>query len=346
MKLSFETRRKLKVLGRIALILAIVLTFVWGCWLIWVDRYMVYTREGAELDFSLTPESYGPGTLALPPETTVSASVYVDDGSDDQDLATVLSRLEGYYIDYAMLSGDIDTVRATVSVLPVGSAVMMEVKSIKGNFYYTSSVDGAKTATGIDIAAVDRLIEDMTARNLYVIASVPAFRDRAYGLANTNNGLPYIGGNGALWLDEESCYWLNPGKSGTLDYLQDIASELRSMGFDEVMFTDFRFPETDQLDYTGDKTAAIQNAAKTLVAKCTTDRFALSFLASDTTVLAVEGRSRLYLKDVEAADAASAAVRYGSADPEVGMVFITDSHDTRYNAYGALRPITSFVGHE
>ena len=346
MNLSFETRRKLKAAGRIALILAVVFAVVWACWLIWVDRYMVYTRDGAQLDFSLTAQSYGPGTLAVPPEATVSASIYVDDGSSDEDMATVMSKLEGYYIDYAMLTSEIDTVRAAVSVLPVGSAVMMEVKSIRGNFYYTSSIDGAKTASGLDVEAVDRLIADMTARNLYVIATVPAFRDRAYGLSHTNIGLPYVGGDGALWLDEENCYWLDPGKNGTLAYLQNVANELRSLGFDEVMFTDFRFPETDQVEPAVDPAATIQNAAQTLTDKCTTDSFALSFLASDSTIQDVEGRSRLYLKGVDAAGAAAAAQSCGMADPSVGVVFITDSHDTRYDAYGALRPITSFVGNE
>ena len=345
MNLSFETRRKLLRAGKIALILFIIASVIWACWLVWVDRYMFYTRDGAQLDFTMTEEAYGPGTLAQPPEETISASIFFDDGSSE-DYATVLSRLEGYYIDYDMLSSDIDTVRAAVSVLPVGTAVLMEVKSIKGNFYYTSSLKGAKTAGGIDAQAMDLLIEDMTARNLYVIATVPAFRDRAYGLEHTNNGLPYIGGNGALWIDDQSCYWLNPEKSGALDYLEQVALELESLGFHEVMFTEFRFPDTEELDYAGNKEAAIAKAAERLVADVATDSFAVSFLASDSSVTAQEGRSRLYLKGVEAAQAAAVAQGYGMEDPSVGVVFITDSHDTRYEAFGVLRPITSFVGNE
>ena len=346
MKLSFETRRKLILAGKIALVVLAIALVVWACWLVWVDRYVVYTREGARIDYALTEESYGAGTLALPPEEKITASVYFDDGTNTQDYATTLARLEGYYIDYNMLATDIDTVRAAVSVLPVGSAVMMEVKSIKGSFYYSTNISGAKTASSIDAQAVDLLIEDMTSRNLYLIATLPAFRDRAYGLEHTNNGLPYIGGGGALWLDEQNCYWLNPGKSGTINYLTQITEELEILGFDEVMFTDFRFPETDQLDYSGDKAAAIKTAAENLVSKCAGDTFAVSFLASDSTVQAVDGRSRLYLKGVDAADAAAAAAQYSMEDPAVGIVFLTESHDTRYEAFGALRPITSFVDHE
>ena len=112
------------------------------------------------------------------------------------------------------------------------------------------------------------------------------------------------------------------------------------------MFTDFRFPDTDQLDYSGNKTEAIQSAAQTLVEKCTTETFAVSFLASNSTVGAVEGRSRLYLDSVSAASAASIVAGYGMEDPATGAVFITDSHDTRYEEYGVLRPITSFVGND
>ena len=346
MKLSFETRRKLLIAGKTALIVLAVAVVVWACWLVWVDRFVIYTRDGAQIDYTLTEESFGEGTLALPPAETVSASIFYDDGTGTQDYATALSRLEGYYIDYEMLAADIDTIRSAVSVLPVGTAVMMEVKSIKGNFYYSTNIEGAKTASGIDPTAVDRLIEDLTARNLYLIATVPAFRDRAYGLSHTGNGLPYIGGSGALWLDEQNCYWLNPGKSGTINYLDQIAEELEVLGFDEIMFADFRFPETDQLDYSGDKEQAIQKAAENLISKCAGDAFAVSFLASDSTIQAVDGRSRLYFRGVEAADAADAALRYAMENPAVGMVFLTDSHDTRYEEYGALRPITSFVGNE
>ena len=90
MNLSFETRRKLILWGRIALIVLAIALVVWACWLVWVDRFVVYTRDGAKIDYSLTEESFGEGTLALPPEEIVSASIYYDNGSVE-DYATVLS---------------------------------------------------------------------------------------------------------------------------------------------------------------------------------------------------------------------------------------------------------------
>lgn len=346
LNLSFQTKQRLLRLGRVALAVLLVLTVVWACWMVWLDRCIVYTRDGAELDFSLLDASFDEGTLARPPENPVNASVYYDVGMDTEEMEALLTRLDGFYITADMLVSDIDTVRAAISVLPVGSAVMVELKNIKGNFYYTTGLEGAKTVKDVDIEAIDRLIADMNERNLYTIASIPAFRDRAYGLSHTNNGLPYIGGSGALWLDEQNCYWLNPGKSGTLSYVQNIVSELRNLGFDEVLLTDFRFPDTDQLDYSGNKTETIQKAAGNLVEKCTTDTFALSFLTTGSTVGSLSGRSRLYLENVDASAAAAAADKTKTEDPAAQVVFITDSYDTRYEEYGVLRPITSFVEDE
>ena len=346
LNLTYETRRKLLKAGIITLVVALILTVVWACWLVWLDRHVFYTRDGAVVDFTLTEDSYGQGTLALPPEEQVNASIYYDVGMSGEELAHMLTRMDGYYIDAEMLAGDIDTVRAAVSVLPVGSAVMVELKNIKGNFYYSTTLDEAKTVKDVDIESIDRLIADMNQRNLYTIATVPAFRDRAYGLNHTSNGLPFVGGGGALWLDDQNCYWLNPGKGGTMTYLQNIAAELRELGFDEVMFTDFRFPDTSQLDYSGNKTEAIQKAAATLVEKCSTDTFAVSFMATGSTVKAVSGRSRLYLQNVDAASAAAAAAKQEAEDPSVNVVFLTDSFDTRYEEFGVLRPITSFVDDE
>ena len=346
LRMSFRNQQNLTRVAKITAIVVLILTVIWACWIVWLDRHIVYTRDGALLDFSLTEESFGEGTLALPPENEVHASVYFDVGEEEQDMAAVMTRLDGYYITADMLVDDIDTVRAAVSVLPVGSAVMVELKSIKGNFYYSTQLDGAKTVQDVDIEAIDRLIADMNERNLYTIATVPALRDRAYGLSHSANGLPYLGGGGALWLDDQNCYWLNPGKSGTQSYLQNIAAELRDLGFDEVLFSDFRFPNTSELDYSGDKVENLQKAAQALVEKCTTDTFALSFLASDSTVGAVSGRSRLYLEGVEASETASTAAKYETEDPGAGLVFITDSYDTRYEEYGVLRPITSFASEE
>ena len=49
----------------------------------------------------------------------------------------------------------------------------------------------------------------------------------------------------------------------------------------------------------------------------------------------------MYLEGVEAGDADQAAQDSGVADTAVNLVFLAQSHDTRYDTYGVLRPLAS-----
>ena len=51
-------------------------------------------------------------------------------------------------------------------------------------------------------------------------------------------------------------------------------------------------------------------------------------------------RSRIYLSGVDAADAAAAAEQSGVGDTKVNLVFLTELHDTRFEDYGVLRPLS------
>jgi len=92
--------------------------------------------------------------------------------------------------------------------------------------------------------------------------------------------------------------------------------------------------------FNGDKTQALTTAASALVTTCATDRFAVSFTGSSGFTLP-EGRSRVYLENVDAANAADRAQQTGVADTDIRVVFITDMHDTRFDAFGVLRPLST-----
>ena len=154
-------------------------------------------------------------------------------------------------------------------------------------------------------------------------------------------GLPLKGGNGSLWEDVSiknlSHYWFNPASTGTLNFLVQIVTELRTMGFDEVVFSDFRFPNTEKIKFTGDKTQALNEAAQTLVRSCATDSFAVSFVGTHFTL--PEGRCRIYLENVAATEISSVAASLALDNAAAQLVFLTDTLDTRYTAYSVLRPL-------
>ena len=143
-------------------------------------------------------------------------------------------------------------------------------------------------------------------------------------------------------MDDQKCYWLDPTDTGTMNWLIQIADELRSKGFEEVVFTEFRFPNAEKIRFSGDRQAAINNAAAKLQETCGTNQFVISFATNDTAfVLPEGGMNRIYLTDVGAKDAAAAAAKMTVPNPEANLVFMATSTDTRYDAYSALRAITT-----
>lgn len=336
MSMTYTTRRKLQRIGTIALIVLIAVILAWFCWVIWLERYVVYTRDGATLNFELS-DNVGGGQIAAPPAVDETIAIYYNEGENAVNASTDLTQLNGYYIDSDALTTDISGVRDTIATLPTGTAVMVELKSIRGSFYYTSSLADAVMSSSINTGAVDSLITDITSRNLYAIALIPAFRDWNYGLNHVSSGLALP--QGYLWVDDDNCYWLDPTDNGTITWLRQIVEELRSLGFDEVVFSDFRMPDTTKIVFDSDRIEAIASAAATMVSACTSDRFAVSFLTTDTTFSLPNGRSRLYLENVGAKNVGATAASVTVADPAINLVFLATTNDTRFDEFSVLRPI-------
>ena len=49
----------------------------------------------------------------------------------------------------------------------------------------------------------------------------------------------------------------------------------------------------------------------------------------------------MYLENAAAADAANIAVQTGLTDPDIRLVFLTENHDTRFDAFSVLRPLSA-----
>lgn len=341
MRLSYRTRKFLGSVATVLFFLAVLMVLVWMVWIIWLDRFVVYSRDGAKFQFDSSVEHLS-GEVVTPPGEEVQISIFYDDGKGEVEVSTELAQMFGYYADSDALFEDISAVRTQIQNLPAKTPVMLDVKDIYGYFLY--STDIGPTASGIDSGAMDDLIAYINRQDLYTIARVPAFSDYYFGLNQTSNGL-YREDGYALWTDFRSgqlTYWLDPTKEGTINYLTKIVSELKRMGFDEVVFTDFRFPDTEDLQFSGDRSAAIAEAAETLATICSTDTFCVSFEASAGDFpLPIEKRTRLYLVDVPAARVQVEAALLGLDDPVARVVFLTELGDTRYDQFSVLRPLDS-----
>ena len=324
------------------LVLALLAAVVLSCWVLWLNRYVIYTRDGAKLDFNLSP-TLSEGNAAVPPVPGKPVDiVYQEDLGIEDPEDNVLKPLKGFYADTADLKADPEKLQETLVKLSAGTAVMVDVRNVRSEFYYPTSL--GKNLQGLDPETFAAMVKELKKTDHYLVARLPAFREYYYILDDEDTrvafGLPRAGGNGALWLDETGPnYWMNPISDGTLSHLVQIVAELKAMGFDEVVFTDFCFPPTEDILYEGDKTAVLNETAEHLVYNLATDTFCVSFLCDVEGFRLPEGRTRLYREKVDASMAQSVASTLQVPNTQINLVYLTETKDTRFDLFGALRPL-------
>ena len=228
-----------------------------------------------------------------------------------------------------------------MKALRSGTAVMMDMKAGYGSFFYTSRLSGAVMSQSVSTSTVDEMVKEMLNRGFYTIARISAFRDYNYGLNNVPCGLPDARGDGYyLRADDGGCYWLDPSDPQVINWICSIIKELKEMGFHEVVLDNFRFPPNpDNYIFNGDRDAALADAAKAIVSTCASDGFTISFVTAGANFQLPEGRTRLYLTGVEAKEVGAKASQANREEPQIRLVFLADTNDTRFDEYGVLRPI-------
>jgi len=346
MSIPYRTQRAFKRLCTGILVLALPLVGGFFCWFIWAQRYIIYTADGgALLDFDLPPIT--PGQPATPPEK-MDITIRYDAQEPVINITTELKQMIGYYVEPSALE-DLDSVKAQIQALPPETPVMIDVKDPFSGFYYSSNVRASRSKQ-VDVAKMDALIAWLRNQNIYTIARLPAFKFGAAIMddfvAPGTNQIPdsVLHSSGAYSYstveDGLTYYWLHPSRQGTVSYLTQVVVELRNLGFDEVVLEDFCLPAEDAaIQANGDRQEMLTKTASLLVTACATDSFAVSFVKTEE-FTNPEGRSRIYLSGLDATQAEAAAALSGIADTAVNLVFLTELHDTRFDVYSVLRPLS------
>ena len=117
MSIPYRYRRILNRIGVAALIFLLIFLIVWLCWVIWLQRYVVYTSSGAKLDFSQSSYEIS-GVEAAPPKSDMEVSIFYNEGADAIDTTKEMTQLSGYYITSDMYKDDLDNVMLQVERLP------------------------------------------------------------------------------------------------------------------------------------------------------------------------------------------------------------------------------------
>ena len=257
MSIPYRHKRTLVRVGTLLAALLLIFIVTWLCWVVWLQRYVIYTDDGATLNFELSSYELS-GKEAVEPKAQQNISIFYNEGADAIDTTNEMTQMNGYYITSEMFQQDIDYVMLQVERFPSGTPVMIDMKGGFGSFFYQSNLPDAVISASTNIEKVSQLITRLHTKGFYTIARISAFQDRSFGETHVSSGLYMLNRRG-LWMDQEGMYWLDPTNATTTSWITSQVLELRDMGFDEVLLDDFCFPNSDQYIFTGDKAAALQS---------------------------------------------------------------------------------------
>lgn len=333
-RISYRSKLRMKKFLRFLLITLGVLLAFSVVLLIYAEPFVIYDREGAHLQLGAQDPLLQEG----PPPTdrpviTDPQILYTQDPVAEKNIA----ELGGFYITTQMLR-EPAAVLSALQALEEPCAVMMEVKSIYGNFYYSTDIPGAPRAD-VELTAIDGIITYLRENYFYMIAVVPAFCDPAFALEHQSCGLPLS--SGALWMDSNGCYWLDPADETVLAYLTQICGELDTLGFREVAFSQFSFPDTSRIVYPSEQTVdeRMATAAQALFRLNAGSELTLSFVTERTDFPTGDCACRLYFPEVDGSQVERYALAYEPIESLKEIVFLANSRDTRFEGHAQLRPL-------
>ena len=157
MSIPYRHQRILRRLGIVALVLLLIFIVVWFCWVVWLQRYVVYTSSGAKLDFEQSSYDIS-GVEAAPPQQNVDISIFYNEGADAIDTTKEMTQLDGYYITSDMYKEDLDNIMLQIERLPNSTPIMVDMKGPFGTFFYNSKLGEAIQSQSTNIAGVQQLL--------------------------------------------------------------------------------------------------------------------------------------------------------------------------------------------
>ncbi len=333
MSVSYKAKHRRKKILKIAGIVTALAALGFMLRFIYLERFLVYDENGVHLDYGGRPV-YG--------ETQKNPDLNEDyvinkTPSLGEHTGPKVSTLEGCYLTVGqVLDGNLSTLSPTDLGV---NAVMVTLKTDTGKFLYPTEIEGAVRANA-DLSGVEKALTQLSkVAGLQVIAKVPAFSDSGYAMADYSRALSLR--NGALWMNENGSYCLDPYSRDTVEYLVATARELYALGADEIVFDDFSFPKSENIVYKRDISGeeAVRNAAKEISERLSLWGIPVSFISDDPEVANLS--HRMYLSGKTGADVADTAEEFAQfMEGETGkLVFLTASRDTRFEGYSRLQPI-------
>lgn len=234
---NYQNYRKKKRVKKLLIIFVIILLFCLGfasAFYVMNNDFLLTFLNNEEVDNLTTLED----TL---PEIEESEDEIIEEE------IIIPFELNSLYFDVSMSNNDeyLNEMLNKFSNNEINS-VVIPVKNRDGSFNYFSQLE-YDTVSLINVDLTDTIKKLCSIEDLYVIASVSMYGDDHYAYNNPTTAVKASGTN--TFYDTTYERWITPYSEQGHLYLSDVLTEVKSLGFDEIMLNHMSFPAAGKLYY-------------------------------------------------------------------------------------------------
>lgn len=241
------------IITLIAMLIVVVIAL--AVWLFYyLQRYIVYDKDGLRLDLSAQREEIlHPGAAEEPAQPVQPAHVDVEiiveqrDYSDIQtDAGSNLHPIHGVFV----AANDVteSTLKYYSGQMGSFDTLVLELKAADGFLRWHSDVAAADSFAVNGTLELPELLAPLKESGVYLVAQISALADNAMAQRNAPIALKSAA-TGQAFTDAAGSSYLDPYSDSTRSYLLALLSELQRLGFDEVLLSGVNCPDSDALQF-------------------------------------------------------------------------------------------------
>lgn len=240
------------------LVTLLVVALLAAVWLFYyLQRFIVADKDTLRLVLpSARTEELASGPEPEEPVVTFSpvAVEIVVDPSDYSEMETVAGKdlrvIHARYLAFDELT------QTRIDGLAAGmgdyDALVLELKAQAGRLRYHSALPIADSYGVNGDLSLAEAAQKLREQDVYLVAKISALADT--DLATRYGPIAMKNSNGSGVFVQNGVGWLDPYSDVVRAYLCDLMTELKELGFDEVLLSGLSLPESPLLDYSGSMT--------------------------------------------------------------------------------------------
>lgn len=196
------------------------------------------------MESRMTSATYIPKSVQEKLSSATSSSTVSTDSSQTTHIKTP-SPLKAVYMTACVLS-TVDFKQSIVDLIDQTeiNAIVIDIKDFSGTISFESDnpkLYGVHHGTGCTAKGVKEFIEELHAKNIYVIGRVTVFQDPVMTKLRPDLAVKRAS-DGGVWKDNKGISFVDVGAKEHWDYMVELAKESHRLGFDEINFDYVRYP--------------------------------------------------------------------------------------------------------